>query len=209
MAAGDRAAITGSGQGLPGTTPAVIDVGSVTDPDNILTETQAGRYRPDSEGYYLIVGKGWFQLTHNNRLQINWGVYKNGTLIDGSQDSKYGRNSSNDEFTPKCAAIEHFNGTSDYFEIFDERDNGNGTPAGSYQDTYVEVIQLTEGAASATPYGRYDAPAAAAHSGSTPTQVTDWDVVSETDTDVIELQAGDDAIRLKEANRPYLILPGS
>ena len=144
MAVGSIATIDGSGQAIPGTTAAVLDVGTVTDPDGILTEVSAGRYQPDEAGYYVIKARGLFQLTHNNRLQIFWEIRKNGTVILGSRQSGYGRNSSNDEFTPEAYAIEFFNGTSDYFEIFDERDTGAGTPTGTYQDTHVSVENYGE-----------------------------------------------------------------
>jgi len=65
MAAGSIAKVSGSGQSIPSTSFAVLDLGTIdTDPDSILTEVSAGRFRPDSEGYYLVTATGRFQATH-------------------------------------------------------------------------------------------------------------------------------------------------
>ena len=71
MAAGSFAKVTGTGLALPTTSFATADWGNVTtDADNILTETSGGVYRPDEEGFYLIIAEGEHESTHNNRQNI-------------------------------------------------------------------------------------------------------------------------------------------
>jgi len=207
MSAGDLARITGSGQGLPGTTASVVDVGTiVSDPGSILTETSAGRFTPQAEGYYLVTARGRFDTTHNNRLNIAWEITFNGSSLAGNGGTSYARNNANPYAYPQAAAILYFNGSTDYFEVEHIRDTGAGTPAGSYNFTRAKIVHLADGAAASTPYGRYSTPADGIYTGTTPTAVSGWDAVTETDTSVIEVQAGGTAIRLKEANRPYLIV---
>lgn len=205
--AGSLVRISGSGQGLPGTSAAVLDVGNETsDPDGIITESASGRYVPQIAGYYLITARGRFDSTHNNRLNITWQITKNGSTLSGTGGSSYARNTNNPYAYPQANAILYFNGTTDYFEIEHIRDTGTGSPAGSYNFTRAKVVLLATGNAGDTPYARYSTPADGAYTGTSPTAVSGWDVVTESDTAVIELQAGGTDIEVKEANRPYLIV---
>jgi len=207
--AGERALVSSAGgQGLLGTSRANLDMGSVTyDPDSILTESSAGVYRPDEAGQYLIVASGQFTSTHDNRQNIKWIGSRNGTDVSGFVGSNYSRHNEADILIVQCYAILPFNGTTDYFEIDDIRDAGGGTPAGDYDWTYLKVIRLSDGATE-LPYGRYGTPASAAHSGQDVwSDITGWDVESETDTAVIADQDGTN-IRFKEADRPYLLVYG-
>jgi len=209
MSAGSFAIVSGSGQSMPTTSSAILDIGSITiDADDILTETSSGVYRPDSEGYYLIVAEGLFTVTHNNRYNGVFELRKNSTVISGACGSGYARNSANNKAWMRAQAILPFNGTTDTFDIQHYRDTGDGTPAGSYTWTRVKVIQLTNGTSSVA-YGRYGTPTSGAYGGEGLSAIPGWDVESETDTDIIELQSGTaDSIRLKKKDQPYLIVYG-
>ena len=201
---GSFATYSGSGQAYPGAGYSTIDVGSENvDADGLVTEA-AGVFTPSTAGYYLILAEGRFDATHNNRANIAWKVQKNATVIAGAGGSGYERNSTNQYAYMTCRAILLFNGTTDTFEIRHRRDIGAGTPAGTYGATNLKLIYL----GASLPYARYQTPTAGAFSGATATAIAGWDVVTESDTAVIELQAGGTAFRLKEANRPYLIIYG-
>jgi len=208
--AGERALVSSAGgQGLPGTTRAQLDMGAVSyDPDNILTESSAGVYRPDEAGQYLIIASGEFESTHDNRQNIKWIGSRNGTDVDGFVGDSYSRHNEADFLNVHAYAILPFNGTTDTFEIDDLRDAGGGTPAGDYNWTYLKVIRLSD-TTTALPYGHYGTPTSAAHGGADSySDVAGWDVVSETDTSVVELQVDAINVELKEADRPYLIVYG-
>lgn len=208
MSAGSWALITGSGQAIPTTSWADIDMGSITtDADSILSES-AGVFTPQSEGYYLIIPEAQHQITHNNRHNWEMQLHRNGAAVAGAINSGYARNNNNDLSWAQLFAIQHFNGTTDTFKVQHRREVGDGTPAGTYDWTRVKVIQLTEGAASATPFGHYGTPTSAALGGTTPTATSGWDVITETDDTVLELQAGGSDIRCKVADRPVLLVYG-
>ncbi len=204
--AGEVAKVTGSGQALPTTSFATIDLGSITsDVDSILTETSAGVYRPDEPGQYLIIVECEHNSTHNNRQNIQWKVQRNSTDHAGSWNDGYSRNTSNSILWIRGFMIAPFNGTTDTFRVQHRRDIGAGTPAGTYTDTTVKVIRLSD-TTTALPYGHYGTPTSQSSHTNTWTTVAGLDVITETDTSVIELQAGGSAIRLKEADRPYLFV---
>jgi len=208
MSAGNWAKVAGSGQGLPGTTFSALDFGTISvDTDSILTETAAGVYRPDSEGYYLIVTEAVFQLTHNNRFNVHHKIRKNSTDVDGAHGSGYGRNASNDEAYVRAMMIQPFNGSSDTFDIQQRRDAGAGTNTGSYIATRIKVTQLTD-STSGIPFLHIGTPAANAYGGQGYAVTTGWDVITETDDTVLSLENGQD-IRLRETGRPYLIVYGA
>lgn len=201
MAIGSFAKYTGSGQGLPTTSYATIDIGTEqTDADNIVSEV-SGIFTPSEAGYYLILASGRFDVTHNNRLNVVWNILHNGSNEPGTAGAGYARNNGNPYCYVRSMAILYFNGTTDTFSVQHKRDTGAGTPAGAYGWTRLKLVKLGE----TLPYATYGTPTSGAYSGTTPTAIPGWDVIEETDTNVIELQAGGTAIRLKEANRPYLI----
>lgn len=203
MSIGSFAKYSGTGQTMPTTSFAVLDMGSeVVDADNIVSES-SGTFTPSEAGYYIILAEGKFISTSNGRQNFLWHIQKNSTDIAGGQGSGYCRNNGNDKVYVRAGAIIYFNGTSDTFSINHKRDNGSGTPAGTYSFTHLKLIKLGE---SGMPFSRYETPTSALLSGNTPTAISGWDVETETDTSVIELQAGGTDIRLKEANRPYLIV---
>jgi hypothetical protein len=193
---------SGSGQAIPTSTYATIDIGSEDlDADNIVSEA-SGIFTPSVSGYYLILATGRFDTTHNNRANFVWNILQNGSNIAGTGGSGYARNSSNPYLYIRAGAILYFNGTTDTFSVQHKQDTGTGIPAGSYGWTRLKFIRL----GSRLPYARYGTPTSGAYSGTTPTAIPGWDVISETDTNIIELQAGGTDIQLKEANRPYLIV---
>jgi hypothetical protein len=209
MAAGSFAWVTGSGQSVPTTSSTLIDMGTVgTDSDSILTETSSGVYRPNKSGYYLIVAEGFFTTTHANRFNNVFELYKNTSTVSGACGSGYARDANNKYAWTRAMAILPFDGSTDTFKIHHYMDVGGGTPAGSYTWTRIKVIQLTEGT-SGVAYGRYGTPTAGAYGDEGLSAIPGWDVETETDTDVIVLQGGTaEAIRLKEKDRPYLIVYG-
>ena len=159
MAAGSFAKVTGSGQALPTASFATIDYGSVTtDADSILTETSSGVYRPDEEGFYLIVAKAQHNSTHNNRQNIQHKIQRNDADFSGAWNSGYSRNTSNSILWIAAFMIAHFDGSTDDFRIQHRRDTGAGTPAGTYDDTVIFVVQLSAGGTSSLPYGHYGTP---------------------------------------------------
>ena len=184
-------------------------MGTVTvDADSILTESSAGVYRPDEAGQYLIIASGEFESTHDNRQNIKWIGSRNGADVDGFVGDSYSRHNEADFLNVHAYAILPFNGTTDTFEIDDLRDAGAGTPAGVYNWTHIKLVQLSE-STTELPYGHYGTPTSAAHSGSdTYTDVAGWDVITETDTTVIELQVDAINVELKEADRPFLVVYG-
>lgn len=207
MSAGSFAKVTGTGLALPGTTFALADWGTVTtDADSILTETSAGVYRPDSQGFYLIIAEGEHESTHNNRQNIQIKIQRNSADFAGAWNDGYSRNTANSLLWVRGYMIAHFNGTTDDFEIHYRRDAGGGTPAGTFNDQTIKVIQLNEGDANSLPYGHYGTPTTQSGHSNTWVQVAGLDVITENDTATIELQAGGALIRLKEADRPYLFV---
>lgn len=205
MAAGSFARITGSGQSVPTTGYASIDYGSITtDADSILSES-SGVFTPQEEGFYLITASWQFQLTHNNRVIIEQVIQKNSANVAGAWCSGYGRNSSNDIVYGNGQLIAYFNGSSDTFRVQHRRDSGAGTPTGTYDYTRIEAVQLSAGDSDSLPYAHYGTPTTGTFGGSSFTTVTGWDVITENDTATIELQGDSSSIRLKDANRPYLI----
>lgn len=206
--AGAFATISGSGQAIPTTSWADIDMGAVdVDDDGILSEA-SGVFTPQAEGYYLLIGEARHQITHGNRHNAEMKFQRNGADISGAVNSGYARNSTNDLSYYQFYAIAHFDGSNDTFDVQHRRELGDGSPAGTYDWTRIKVIQLTDGGAADTPFGHYGTPTSAALGGNTPTAVAGWNVITETDTATIELQAGGTAIRLKEADRPYLVVYG-
>ena len=203
MPIGSFAKYSGGGQGVPTTTYATIDIGTEDlDADNIVSES-AGVFTPTEAGYYLILATGRFDSTHNNRINVVWNILQNGSNIAGTAGSGYARNNNNRYAYQRAFAILPFNGTTDTFSVQHKRDTGAGTPAGAYGWTRVKIVKLAE---AGVPYGRYGTPTSGAYGGATYTSVSGWDSIIQTDTSVIELQNGGTAIRLKEANRPYLII---
>jgi hypothetical protein len=201
MPSGSLAKFSNSGQGTPATTYATIDVGNeTTDADNIVSES-AGVFTPTEPGYYLILATGRFDSTHNNRSNIVWNILRNGTNVAGTAGSGYARNSANRFVYIRAGAILFFNGTTDTFSVQHKRDSGEGTVAGTYGFTRLKLVNLGND----LPYGRYGTPTQALYGGNVPTVTTGWDVITETDTDVIQAVSGS-VIRLKEANRPYLVV---
>lgn len=210
--AGKFATASSSGQDLPALdTYTVLDYGTPTDPNGLLTYA-AGVYTPQVEGYALVIAESKFEATHNNRHNIEQRIVKNGAAVAGAFGSDYSRNNNNDLSWQRSSMVAHFNGTTDTFSIEDLRDSGSGTPAGAYTWTRLRFVQLTEGAATATPFGHYGTPTAGAYAGTgtvdSADAVTGWDVITETDTAVIELQPDTSSIRLKDTTRPYLVLYG-
>ncbi len=210
--AGALATISGSGQAIPGTAFTNLDVGTIaSDPSGLLSES-GGIFTPQVEGYYLIRSHCLFELTHNNRVVIEHQIRRNFVAQPGAVDTGYGRNTANDLFTVSPGLIAHFNGTTDQFEVRHRRDTGAGTPAGTYQSTYVQATLLATGAAGDTPFAHYETPTAAAYdvaaAPSAASIVTGFDVATETDTDVIALQPDTESIRLGEAGRPILFVYG-
>ena len=210
--AGSYATALGGGQTLPGTSFGLLDLGTIDlDDDGILSES-AGVFTPQIPGYYLILSESKFVITHNNRLDVEHEIRKNSSSIDGSADSGYARNNANAMLWVRAGAMEYFNGSSDTFEVYERRDTGTGSPAGSYSWTRLRVLLLATGNANDTPYAHYGTPTSAAHAvAGTPdatSVVSGWDAITETDTSVIELQGDGQSIRLKEANRPYLFIYG-
>ncbi len=209
MAAGSFAKVTGTGLALPTTSFATADWGTVsTDADNILTETSAGVYRPDDEGFYLVVAEGEHDSTHNNRQNIQIKIQRNDTDYSGAWNDGYSRNNDNSILWVRAFMIAHFDGSTDDFRIQYRRDAGAGTPAGTFNTTTIKVVQLSEGGTSSLPYGHYGTPTSQSGHTNTWTSVAGLDVITENATATIELQAGGSDIELKEANRPYLFVYG-
>ncbi len=206
--AGEFALITGSGQGLPGTTEVAFDPGSITtDADSILSES-AGVFTPQEAGQYLIIADAKFDQSHNNRVTIEATFQRNSTDYAGGIGSLYTRRNQSPVDTWHIFTIASFNGTTDSFRFRHRNDAGDGTPAGAYDWSVVKVVRLSD-TTTALPFGHYGTPTANALNGANSwTDVTGWDVITETDTSVIELQAGGTNIRLKEADRPYLVVYG-
>lgn len=202
MAIGSFAKYSGSGQDMPNTTYSILDIGNQDlDSDNIVSES-SGVFTPSEEGYYLVLATGRFDITHNNRLNVVWDILRNGSNVAGSAGAGYARNNGNPYAYVRAMAILYFNGSTDTFSIQHKRDTGAGSPAGSYGWTRLKLVRLTDNGAA---YGRYGTPTSGAYTGAVPTAISGWDVITETDTAVIELQSGGTDIKLKEANRPYLI----
>ena len=212
MSAGSIAQVTGSGQGLPGTSWALNDFGSVaTDVDSILSAS-SGVYTPQEQGYYLIIAESKFNSTHGNRLDIEQKIQKNSTDYAGAVGSDYSRNTANDMSWQRSSMVAYFNGSTDTFRIMDRRDTGAGTPAGAYTWTRIKVVQLSAGDSDSLAYGHYGTPTSAAYAAAgapdASSVVDGWDVITENDTDSIELQVGGTDITLKRTDRPYLVLYG-
>ena len=204
--AGEIAKVTGSGMAMPSTTFAVLDVGSITsDPDNILTETSSGVYRPDAAGQYLILVRSEFESTHNNRQNIRQKIQVNDADYAGAWTSGYGRNNGNDFQWHWAKLIGNFDGSTDDFRVMHQRDAGAGSPAGTYNASSIIVVRLSD-SEDELPWGHYGTPTTQSSHTNSWTKVAGWDVITESDTSVIELQAGGEDIELKEADRPYLFV---
>jgi len=201
MAAGDFAKYSNSSQGIPGTTYSNLNI-NIEDSDtgSIVTES-SGIFTPSQPGYYLILATGRFDATHNNRVNVVWDVLQNGSGIAGSSGSGYARNNANPYAYVRAGSILYFNGTTDTFSVRHKRDSGAGSPAGSYGWTRLKLVHLGDN----LPYARYGTPTSGGYGGNTPTDIGGWDVITETDTSVLELEGGID-ISLKDPNRPYLII---
>lgn len=205
MAAGSFAKVTGTGVALPGTSFATVDWGNITtDADSILSES-SGVYTPQSEGYYLIIAEGEHESTHNNRQNIQIKIQRNDADYAGAWNDGYSRNTANSLLWVRAYMIAHFNGSTDDFRIQYRRDAGAGTPAGTFNDQTIKVIQLSEGNTSSLPYGHYGTPTSQSGHTNTWTQVAGLDVITESDTSVIQIGGGN-LIELKEADRPYLFV---
>ncbi len=134
-------------------------------------------------------------------------IQRNDANYSGAYSMSYARNSSNNIQHNRSYMIAHFNGSTDDFRVQVRRDSGGGSPAGTWDDTVIKVVQLSEGGTASLPYAHYGTPATQSGHTNSWTQVTGLDVITESDTSVIQIGGGN-LIELKEANRPYLFVYG-
>lgn len=205
MSAGSWALVAGSGQSPPGSanTYASLDIGSITtDPDSILSES-SGVFTPQDEGFYLIVVETRLDTTNNNRNNVELQIRQNSAGVAGGYGSGYARNTGNNFLWCTAGVILHFDGSTDTWDV---RHRYDGAATGTYGFTRAKVVQLSAGDSDSLPYGHYGTPTSAALGGSSPTNVTGWDVITENSTGDIQLVGND--IALKNSGLPYLIVYG-
>lgn len=156
-------------------------------------------------GNYLILGYIRYSDTSNGRANWQTRVTVNGSPVSGSYGYGMLRNSNNNEGFVRNAAIVHVV-ASDIVALEWRRDSdagAGGTVAGLSSFTIVRLPDDDRAA-----YAHYGTPTGSAFTGTTWTDLTGLDVIRETDTSAIELQTGGNNIRLKHANRTYLIIYG-
>ena len=175
-----------------------------TNPDGLVTETAAS-FNIKESGKFLVLGCIPFTNTHNNRNTMKSKILNNAVDIAGSQSSGYERNNANNDASLKFAFMADLT-SGDDLTIEWIRDVGDGTVAGNSiaDETYFQVIRLTDDVDTA--YGFYtDTADTGAYAGQVFDDVLWNSITEETDTAVIERQAGNTAIRLKDIGR-YLVM---
>ena len=156
-------------------------------------------------GNYLIL---YFMRQDNTnvRIQIQTRVTLNGTALAGSYGYGYSRNNNNDELYARGAALALNVSADDEIAVEWRRDTDNGQVGTVAGVSELMIVRLPDDADAA--YGHYGTPDASGLGGTTYADTSGWDVIRETDTSVIELQAGGSDIRLKPTDTNFLIIYG-
>lgn len=174
-----------------------------TNPDSLVSES-AGVFTINETGTYLVLYgiDAAISGSSDDRRNGQSRVRHNGTDIPGSYSTAYRRNDANSETMYKCQFIADFNVTDTVDVEWLIADIALPLLSNPFT-TFIQFIKLNS--STVAPYGFY--------TDGTDTQAFDsqtfaavpWDTTTlESDTNVIEKQAGDTAIRLKEIGR-YLV----
>ena len=180
-----------------------------TDADTLVTESTSN-FTLAEAGYYLIIYRIHFEVSHANRLNMRIklrGGASGVTDIPGSQGAGYARNAGNDEIYMGGQLI-YKAAASDVIDIQFQRDLGDGTVAGAWiaVNCSITFIRLSDTRDAA--YGIYgdttgDAPASNFLNGTTWLNIQWNTVLEETDIRYIEKTADND-ITLHRTGR-YLV----
>lgn len=157
-------------------------------------------------GNYLILGYIRYQDTSNGRANWQSRITHNDVPVEGSYGYGFNRNNNNNEGFIRNASFILNASASDTVALEWRRDTdagAGGTVAGL---SSISIIKLPDDSDAA--YAHYGTPTSSGFTGTTWTDLTGLDVIRETDTSAIELQSGGSDIRLKDANRTYLIVYG-
>lgn len=158
------------------------------------------------DGNYLVLGHIRYYNNSNNR--VNWlsRIALNGDPVGGTYGAAFVRDNNNREGFIRSAGLILNASAGDEVSLQWRRDSDagtNGTVAGSSSLTIVKLPD--DGDAE---YGHYGTPTDSTFAGQTWTDLDGLDVIRETNTSSIELQAGGSDIRLKNADTTYLIIYG-
>ncbi|MEZ4210655.1 MAG: hypothetical protein R3B38_03035, partial [Patescibacteria group bacterium] len=156
-------------------------------------------------GRYLVMYLIRGNTTHNNRAVFKGRVTVNTAPIEGSYGTDYVRNNGNDEFYVRGYAILDIT-SGDDIAIEWTRDSGSGSPAGTLTAGISELMIVRLPDTSSTTYSHYSDSSDTASYGSSSWASLSWNTTEEeTDTSVIEKQAGNTSIRLKKVAK-YLVI---
>jgi len=174
-----------------------------TNPDSIVSES-SGVFTINETGTYLVLYGIDAGITGSSDTRTNGQsrVRQNGAQIPGSYSTAYRRNDANTETMFKCQFIGDFT-ASDTVDVEWLIADVSFPLTSNPFTTYIQFIKLNS--STVRPYGFYtDGTDTQSFDGQTFVDVP-WDTVTlESDTNVIEKQAGNTAIRLKETGR-YLV----
>ncbi len=157
-------------------------------------------------GNYLVLSYIHYKDTSNGRANWQSRVTHNGSPVAGSWGYGYVRNTGNSDGFIRGAGMVLNASANDTVALEWRRDSDAGTGGSVAGKSSLTIVRLPDDSEAA--YGYYGTPTANSFNGTTWTDATGWDVIRETNTASIELQTGGSDIRLKDANRNYLIIYG-
>ena len=156
-------------------------------------------------GRYLVTYLLRGTVTHNNRANFKGRITINGSAVEGTYSQSYVRNNGNNDFFVRGYGVLDISAGDD-IALEWTRDTGAGTSAGALTSDASELMIVRLPDSSSAAYAHYSDGASTASDGGTSWNTLGWNTNEyQTDTSVIEKQAGDTSVRLKKVAR-YLVI---
>jgi hypothetical protein len=104
------------------------------------------RYTPQTSGYYFITLNLGIGITTDNSIdKVSTAIYKNGSMITGSQATRdWDTTGINYNDVINTSIIVQLNGSSDYIEGWGYIDVTSGTPRFESQAASINIFKMTE-----------------------------------------------------------------